>query len=94
MRTPSFRVHEEFLEAFDDAVAASEYQDRTKAIRGLIREFVDGNAELDVMPRQPPTEDGLAEAYRKLCLAPVSSETVRHDTPLRVCSGGSENISK
>jgi len=94
MKRPSIRVHEDDLEAFDEWVENSEYADRTKALRGLMREAANGRPSSDLMPLVPPSEERLAVAYRKLCQAAYPNGIVQPSTAERVAANGPENLSK
>jgi Arc/MetJ-type ribon-helix-helix transcriptional regulator len=93
IKRPSVRIHEDLLESFDEWVEDSEHDSRSKAIRALMREAVDDSPEA-ATPLQPPAEERLAAPYRKLCRAASRDGLVPHQTALRVCAGGPENLSK
>lgn len=93
MKRPSIRMHEDLLEEFDEWVEHSDHDSRSKAVRALIRDAVESPPDTQT-PLQPPTEERLAAAYRKLCLAASRDGIVKHETAIRICAGGSENLSK
>jgi len=98
MKTPSLRVQEDLLAEFDEW-AEENHGSRSKAMRAFMRDAVGGGVEAeDLTPLQPPREDLLAESYRKLCAfcrrSGSTSGIVQDDTARRLCSGGSESLSK
>ena len=63
IKTPSFRIHEDDLEAFDVYVEEeTDWNDRSEALRALVdKEMGTGSAAAE--GRQPPVEPELAKAY-------------------------------
>lgn len=94
MKTPSIRIHADLLDEFDEWVEQSDHSDRSKAVRALMRDAMGGTPADDLMPLDPPYDELLADAYRRLCRAAYPDGFVRKDTARRVCSGGAENLSK
>lgn len=92
----SLRADPDLVDEFDEW-AEDTHGSRSAAIRSLMRSAVDGVADYST-PRQPPTEDLLAEAYRRLvdvARATGSQEGyIRESTARRVCSGGRAGLSK
>lgn len=63
MKTPSFRIHEADLAAFDEYVEnETDWSDRSDALRTLIDREMNGR-EAAIEGLQPPTEPQLAKAY-------------------------------
>lgn len=100
MKSPSVRIHEDDLEAFDEWVSESDrFQNRSHAIRHLMKDAAQGNSvDPDATPLVPPTEEILRDAYVRLCqhcsLVGKTDGVVSDKTAKRVVSGGSHNLSK
>lgn len=86
-------VPEELIAEFDDWWEQSDYDSRSQAIRGVMREAVDGPVETTT-PLVPPDEDRLEWGYRKLCAAANGSGVIKTKRAKRVCSNGPENLTK
>lgn len=84
-QTVTFKADAELVEQFDDWIESSEYSSRSEAMRELIAQAADGPADYHT-PRQPPAEDRLATAYRRLCGAATGNGVVRDDSAKTVVS--------
>jgi hypothetical protein len=91
--TVSLKADGELVESFDEWVESSSYGSRSAALRGLMREAVDGSPTTGT-PLVPPSDDLLAESYRKLSRAANGDGVIRDDRAKRLLAGGSNNLSK
>lgn len=82
--TRSIRGPEALFEQFDEWVQESDHSDRSKALRALMQDAMGGAPQSEVMPLQPPREEGLAGAYRRLCRSGYPDGMVRDSVAKRV----------
>jgi hypothetical protein len=100
MKSPSVRIHEKDLEAFDEWVSESDrFSNRSHAIRQIMKDAIDGNGTTpDSAPLVPPSEEILRDAYVRLCqhagLVGSRNGVIGDATAKRVVSGGSHNLGK
>lgn len=94
-KTPSFSISADKLADFDEWVEKSDrFDSRAEALRTLMTQATGGQPIDDLTPREPPHDDMLAAAYRKLCRAGYPNGYIKQETALRVCSNGPKNLSK
>lgn len=86
-------VPAELVETFDEWVEQSRYESRSEALRDLMRQAVGNRPEFET-PLEPPRDDALNHAYKRLVDAANNHGTIRHETALRVCTNGPRNLSK
>ena len=95
-RKITIRASSSLVDAFDEAIDG-DYSSRSDAIRTYLRSVADGGRSWET-PRQPPTEELLADAYRSLVdvARATGSENgyVREPTARRVVAGGKAGLSK
>lgn len=92
--TRSIRGPEDLFDDFDEWVEASDFEDRSKAVRALMRDAMGGAPQSDLMPLRPPKEEALAGAYRRLCRAAYPDGQVRESIAKRVAvRGHPDNLS-
>lgn len=92
----TFRSDPELVDDFDDW-ADETHGSRSAALRALMRDATGSDPSYET-PRQPPSEELLADAYRRLVTVAraTGSESgyVRESTARRVVSGGKAGLSK
>jgi Arc/MetJ-type ribon-helix-helix transcriptional regulator len=84
MKTPSFRAHADLLDEFDEWVEASDYSGRSEAIREFMQDAIGGAPQSELTPLEPPAEETLADAYRRLCRASYPNGKVKASVAERV----------
>jgi len=89
----SVYVNEQLVEDFDEWVEQSAYGNRSDALRSLMRSAAEADPDIGT-PLAPPSDERLADHYRSLCKAARPNGVVPDETARRVCSGGSEGLSK
>lgn len=91
--TRSIRGPEGLFDEFDEWIESSDYDDRSKAIRAFMKDAIGGAPESDLTPLEPPREEPLADAYRRLCRAGYPDGKVRKTVAERVAvKGHPENL--
>lgn len=94
-QTVTVKVDPDALDEFDDWWdGQTDHQNRSEALRELIRNCGRTGGSGQTLPLSPPADDDLEWAYRRLAVAANGDGVIPDAMARRVCAGGRAGYSK